>query len=418
MSPSLKTISSVPQRLLFTMFCVLTMALITACGGGGSSNGSSAGDNNSNFELKTILTGVAELMQKDFQTLDERLNALDTSVVTYCSSLGTPLRADNRIQAQADFKSVMETLQNTLMYGGFTDGGGTYGIGPVRDDLRLTQLYSWPLTSSCQVDLNLANDDGELKNAVNQRGIDSLEYLLFVDEGANHSCADNFPVLHPQLDTFDALNNGEKEQRRCAAMVNIVADAVVNASLLNSGWAASQDNYAAVMSTSSRPFETLNHISDGMFYFEKLVKEDKIDRPLGGNSTNNPPSCGPGQPCPDDLESSWARLSKENLIANMRAFQNLYHGGSGDIASLSGFDDWLISEGEDALAKKFGDEIQAVIDTLEAINGSLYDAIESDIVTVNTLLIGPVDTLSDTLRFHVLPALKLRLPQGSASDTD
>ncbi|MEM7292250.1 MAG: imelysin family protein, partial [Pseudomonadota bacterium] len=347
------------------------------------------------------------------------------SITTYCGALprGTNTSAFlTRAQAQNDFKTVMTTLQNTLMYGGWSDGGGSYGIGPVSEEFRLTQLYSWPLTSRCNIDLNLANNDPALKVAVNQRGLDALEHLLFVETDANHVCPDNFPIVHPQLNDFNALDAGEKESRRCAAMLTISADALSSAAALDSGWAADQGNFAATMAGSTNPGETLNHITDGMFYFEKLIKEDKLDKPTGGLITNNPPSCGIGQPCPDDVESPTARVSKENLIENMRAFQKLYLGGSSDPAAQLGFDDWLIEEGESALAASFSADIQSVIDALEAINGSLYDTIVNDIDTVNNLLSGntsaPVKAVSDALRFEVMPALGLTLPQGSASDTD
>ncbi|MEM7206789.1 MAG: imelysin family protein [Pseudomonadota bacterium] len=405
--------------------CVITLASLLAlsgCGGGSSGNDSS-GDNGSNttFDLTAVLTGISGLMQRDFATLHTRMETLNTSVTAYCGDLSSASREANRAQAQQDFASAMDTLQNTLMYGGWSDGGGAYGIGPVQDDFRMTQLYSWPLTSTCNVDLALANDESDLVNAVNQRGMDIVQYLLFVDESANHSCPDNFlidPDRAAVLNAFDNLDAADKELRRCNFMRNLVSDARDSAATLDAGWAADQGNFAAEMAGSTTPFETLNHITDGMFYFEKLIKEDKIDKPLGGSVTNNPPTCGAGQLCPADLESPQARLSKENLIANMQAFQRLYYGGSDDPSAQLGFDDWLTDEGHSELATRFGDNIQAVIDGLQAISGSFVEVFENDIGPLTTLQLGPVKAVSDELRFEVMPELGLALPAGSVSDTD
>ncbi|HBR96364.1 MAG TPA: hypothetical protein DD979_03170, partial [Gammaproteobacteria bacterium] len=154
------------------------------------------------------------------------------------------------------------------------------------------------------------------------------------------------------------------------------------------------------------------------FYFEKTLKENKLDQPLGGTATNTLPTCGAGQPCPQDVEAPHARISKENLRANVVAFQALYLGGDAADAEAQGFDDWLVAVGEETLATNFAQDIQAVIDAIDGIEGSLYDAIENDIASVNALLLGPVQDVSQPLRANILQALGLQLPKGSESDTD
>jgi hypothetical protein len=155
-----------------------------------------------------------------------------------------------------------------------------------------------------------------------------------------------------------------------------------------------------------------------MFYFEEVVKENKLDAPLGGGITNTTPSCGAGQPCPQDVESPHARISKENLIANMLSFQTLYYGGEVGDSAAKGFDDWLQAKDKTVLSKNFGDDIQAVIDGLKGIDGALFDAVNNDIDSINALVQGPLQDVSKALRFEVMPALGLSLPKGSESDTD
>ncbi|MCG8382945.1 MAG: imelysin family protein [Gammaproteobacteria bacterium] len=398
------------MRIASACLSLVLVLGLTACGGGSSSGG----DNNeppanSGIDQRALLTNYASIMRQGFAALGGSVDALETSVITYCDSLGSAGEPAARTAAQDAFKSAMNDVQYSLLH----------SVGPSLEDDRMVQLYSWPLTSSCQIDLKLARNLTELNLAVNIRGLDALEYLLFVDPAANHSCpASLIPSPPDLLDNFDALSADQKQARRCDFMRNVVDDAAASAQILADAWDPAIDDYGTTLINAVNPAEALNEVTDAMFYFEELVKENKLDQPLGGLLTNITPSCGAWQPCPQDVESPHARISKENLRVNMIAFQELYHGGAPDDTDALGLDDWLIEEGETALATNFGDNIQAVIDGLDNLNGTLYDAISNDLDALNALLTGPVQDVSIPLRESILQVLGLSLPQGSASDTD
>ncbi len=388
------------QNSLNKSILLASLYMLVSCGGG-TSGGSIDDDVNENTtDQRKIITDVGEIMQTGFLKLGTSITSLNTKVVDYCDALGTSEEQANRLVAQDSFKTAMSDLQASLLH----------SVGPSLEQDRMLQLYSWPLSSPCQIDLKLANSLPSLNIAVNKRGLDALEYLLFVEPNANNSCpSSTTPVPADLLDNFDALNTAEKQQRRCNFMIPVAADAQASAMILADAWDNSKGNYLNTLTETSNTKETLNRITDAMFYFEEVVKENKLDAPLGGAVTNASSICGLGNLCPEAVESPHARTSKENVRANMLAFQALY---------LAGFDGWLKDEGKDVLAQSFGGSIQAVIDDIGGIGGDFHDAVTNDTTLMNNLLNGSVQDVSRALRFDVLLALGLDLPAGSQSDTD
>ena len=378
---------------ILMLFSIFTLV---ACGGGsGSKSDGGNGVGGGTPQQKKLVADVANIMKASFAKLNGSTVLLDARVVAYCDALGANDEQSKRVAAQEAFKAAMNDLQRSLLH----------SVGPSLDEDRMLQLYSWPLSSPCKIDAKLANNVSTLNSAVDRRGMDALEYLLFVEPTNNHSC----PSTTAALDAFNGLSVVDKQARRCEFMMPVAADVKASAKILANAWDDSKGNYASTLTGSSNAKVTLNKVTDAMFYFEEILKENKFDAPLGGAVTNAISSCGIGNLCPQAVESPHARISKENIHANMLALQALYK---------AGFDDWLKAEGKDALAKSFGDDIQAVIDGTNSINGDFYGAISNDTVSMNNLLNGPVQDVSNALRFNVMPALVLKLPEGSASDTD
>jgi len=416
------------RKNLNILLLAISLGLLGACGGGGgggsstntptdtntdtptdnntdtstNDNPSDANQNTNAFDQRSLIANLAGVMRDDFLLLNASVSALKQKADAYCAGLGNANESTLRQEAQNSFKSTMQPLQTVAMY----------SLGPSLEEDSFRQLYSWPLTSSCSVDTQLAINSTDLNTQVFRRGLDIVEYLLFVEPSANHTCENT----NADLDQFNLLSSTEKQQRRCAFMQAVVDDVASNAQTLADAWDVDKGNYAATLTTSSDSTATLNQITDAMFYFEEVVKENKLDAPLGGSQTNTPPSCGAGALCPADVESPYARISKENMLVNVKAFQKLFQGGS-DKAGV-GFDDWLIAEGEAELANTMASDIQRIINDLETSDGSFYDALSTDANAWNALLLGPVQTVSNQLRFLFMPALGLQLPATSASDTD
>ncbi len=384
-----------------------------SCGGDDSSSDNGGG---SNFtEHAALITNVANIMDAGFTQTATSTALLQTSINAYCDTVTASGEGDPtaRTNAQNTFTAAMNDLQHSL----------EHVVGPALDTTRGTKvLYSWPLTSTCRIDEKQAANDVNVGGDVTIRGIDAIEYLLYVDTTTKtpNSCA----TQTTELTAFDALSLAEKQLRRCDYMVNVIADAVSTADTLKEAWNASApDNYVLTMTSTTNATATLNDVTDAMYYLASVVKDNKLDQPMGGDRTLTPPSCGQGSPCAVDVESPNAKISLSNLRNNTLAFQKLFFGGDpADKASNVGFDDWLEAEdGNRIVADKMDAdlvELLTSIDALEVSDGTLFDAINNNITAVNTLFDGPFQSVSRAFRDTVLPTLGLNLPQGSQADMD
>ncbi|PID61354.1 MAG: hypothetical protein CSB44_07480 [Gammaproteobacteria bacterium] len=398
-------------------FFILSVLLLAACGGSdsndtaaGNTDGSGSAGGNGDATIQAgILESVAQNLPARYAEMSSRVADLQTAIGGYCESAE---RVSNHAAviapAQSAFAEAMETVQQNLLF----------QFGPALVDDRMAQLYSWPLSSSCQIDQKLAENETALSASVDRRGLDALGYLLHVAPDDGHSCDDGSETSNPQLAAFDALSADDRQARRCEYMQAVAADASDSARILADAWSVDGGNYGAELVQAGQANANLNAISDALFYLEEVVKENKLDAPLGGGVTNTAPSCGLGQLCPDDVEAPWSRLSKSYVVDNLKGFGILFRGGSEDPATAIGFDDWLADVDEAALAERMLDDVDDAIARLEAIDDSLYDAIGNQTTQVNEVLQGPVQNLGQTLKTEFVRALGLDLPAGSASDTD
>ncbi len=391
---------------------VLPLFVLASCGGGGDSTGGGGATFKEFSQSSTQIANVASIMNDGYAQLNTSVAALNASVIDYCADAASIADAAKRTAAQDAFKVAMNDVQHSLLH-----GVGIFAFGPAAHQERgMEVLYSWPTINNCEIDRNLAQNKTALNLALNQKGVDALEYLLFVEEDAGHSCPMGAtPVT--DLATFKALPPADQQALRCAYMLPVAADAVVTAQRLADDWNPAIGNYVETMTSNPNIQSTMNDITDVMYYLREDFREFKLDSPLGGGLTNTKPvSCDLGTLCPQDVESPTALVSKENLRANILSFQQLYWGGSDRTAV--GFDDWLSEvQGDSVLAGRMDVEIQAILTALDAIDGTWFDAINNDNNDANAVL-DAVDVVSDSLRFDMLPALALSVPTAKASDTD
>ncbi len=366
-------------------------------------------------EQAALIANVANLMDTGFTNLATSTEALKTSIGSYCATVtgGSAGGATERTAVQTAFKTAMNDVQHALLY----------GVGPALNQEKGTKvLYSWPSTSTCRIDHKQADNDATIPVDTTIRGMDALEYLLFIEPAANHSC----PASDTDADLviFNALAANAKQRRRCDYMINVIADVVVTSTTLKKAWNASApDNYVATMTSASNTTATLNKVTDAMYYFASIVKDNKLDQPMGGTRTNTSPSCGAGKPCAVDVESPHAKISLDNLKANTLAFQKLFFGGDpANKATNVGFDDWLEAvDGNRTVADKMDADLVALlarIDGLKTSNGTLFSAVTNNITAVNALFDTPLQGVTRSLRDTIIPDLGLKLPQASGSDTD
>jgi len=407
------------SRPLARLGMVALLAIgVASCGGDSNDDDNGGGGGESNFtDHAALIANSANIMGAGFAQLATSTTALQTSINAYCADAASIADAANRTAAQDAFKTAMNDVQHSVMH----------KIGPAEDAINgIRIVYSWPLTSSCRVDTKLSEGlvaGGEVLppgNPINRRGMDALEYLLFVDSAAMHSCDPT--TAGADLVAFDALSAEAKQARRCGYMKHTIVDVVAVADTLKTAWASP---VSAITGTNSDPLVTLNDITDAMYYLADEGKEDKLDQPMGGGRTQTTPSCGLGVPCPADVESPNAKLSFDNLRANTLAFQNLYFGGaSADKANNVGFDDWMEAvDGNRVAADKMGSDIEAVLAGLDSLQNdtncaTLYHSITHCSTQLQTFFDGPFQDVTQGFRDNVLPNLGLRRPQGSLADVD
>ena len=95
---------------------------------------------------------------------------------------------------------------------------------------------------------------------------------------------------------------------------------------------------------------------------------------------------------------------------------HVFAGVDGEAATY-GFDELLAEEGAGDLADAMTSKTEAAIAAIEAIDGSLYDAVTAGSPTVQAAY-DAVKSLTDDLKGHFVTVLSLTVPQEGAGDND
>jgi predicted lipoprotein len=347
---------------------------------------------------------LATLTQFTEKTLE-----LKTATATFSD---TPSDA-NRIAAQSAWAAAIDVWQMAeVMQLGPAGVSGAVAAG---QDLR-DGIYSWNIVSACRVDRKTAsgvylNVDDYRNEAVNVHGLDALEYLLY-NTNEDNACG---PLNAINTDgTWANLTDlSSKRAAHSATVASILHDRAV--ALLDL-WAPENGNFAGEVTgagqtsmTYASPQEALNAVTDAMFYAEKTTKDMKLAIPLGisGCSTDT---------CPEDLESQYARRSKEHVRANMVAFQQLYLGGPADENHM-GIDDVLVSVGADELANSITTGLVDSINAIDAIEGDLATALANNPSQVQAAF-DATRTVMTLFKTQLMATLNLEVPARAASDND
>lgn len=291
-------------------------------------------------------------------------------------------------------------------------GAGSAGI---EGEFLRDELYSWPAVNTCRIDQELVAGEYGAPDFIDTRlvnvyGFDALEYLLFAPTSDN-TCPPQLPINGSG--EWAALGEAELEVRRTAYAAVVASAMATVADDLESTWAEggtwhgylSDPNSGPLGSTSAAMDEVLRAI----FYIDKSLKDIKLARPAGLKDCS-------ADVCLEDVESPWAGVSKENAVANLAAFRELFWAGpSGDEGV--GFDDWLTAVGEGALGDEMLADTDAAIEALEAIDGSFVEALTADADALDVSHAAVVE-LTDDLKGDFPVVLMLNIPTEAAGDAD
>jgi predicted lipoprotein len=348
---------------------VATAVAFVGCDGGGGSTDAFA---DRKREILGSLGGT--VIRPALQDFAAAAEALEAAAAAHAAD---PSDA-NRVAAQDAWIEAMSVWQRAeLMQLGPAGMGGVEAGVAGGMDLR-DEIYSWPSTSSCRVDQETVDgpiDDpdalgGEL---VNVRGLDALEYLLFA-ESLDNTCSELSPINAEG--TWAALSEEEIVQRRATYAHSAAVLVARTAAQLAQAWAPAGGDWVAELSTAGAASETyataqqaMNDLAGAMLYLDTQVRDMKLGEPAGitGCTTAT---------CLESLESPWANRSKAHILENLRGFQRLFLGGEPGTDAL-GIDDLLVDVGAEDLAVQLTEAIAAALVAVEAIDGTLREAIEA-----------------------------------------
>jgi len=312
----------------------------------------------------------------------------------------------NREAAQAAWRDAMAVWQQAeMMQIGPAGMGGTECPVVGGTDLR-DEIYSWDLTSECRIDQETVDEtyadvDALAGELVNVRGLDAIEYLLFVEDGSN-DCSSLSPINAEG--SWAALGDAEVTARR-AAYAHAAATLVARqATALRDQWEPDDGGFATDLATAgqdgsaySRAQAAFNDLGGAMLYLDVATRDMKLAEPAGIAGCME-------DTCFDSLEHPHARVSLASILANVRGFQRLFLGEQPGTEG-QGWDDLLIEVGAEDLATDLTEAIAAAVSALEALGtDSLEEAVTSDASAVMAAYeaVGMAQRLFKTDVFTVL----------------
>lgn len=379
--------------------CALLMLAMSCDGGGEPDAGTDALADRKREVLASLGANVILPTYRDFAA---SAAALEAATATLASD---PSEA-NRTAAQDAWVAAIAIWQRAEMFPiGIAGMSGTQGVVGGMD--LGDEIYSFPNTITCRIDQETTEQayldpDAFRAERVDVRGLDSLEYLLFAPTAAN-TCEATHAINAEG--TWAALGDAEVSARRAAYAHTLAVLVKRHADALVSAWEPDEGNFLGALSTAGEggsPFRSAQHGLNDLAgqliaYADAMMKDMKIGEPAGILRC-------PATTCLDQLESPWAHRSKEHVLVNLRSLETLVLGAPPGTEAL-GIDDLLIEIGAGETAAELVSAIEGAIAAVEALEGDLTTAIETDragvmaafdaMTTAVTLLKSDLVTLLD-----------------------
>lgn len=406
------------MRTGFTRLVSMTLVSLTlgACGGGGGSDGGGeAASPCDNFDCQAMVDNLAaNVMRPTFSDFRDAADTLKTRMETLQGDPAGPGSPNTALEeARQAWKDAMAVWQRAEVM----------QAGPLTDNSSVLRdtLYSWPATSSCDVDQEVifAEDQGGgydiSTRSLKRRGLDALGYLLFTDT-LDHTCPGSITATQD----WNARPDAERAQVRADFGVDVAGDLFDHAQQLVSDW----DGFVTEVEQAGNGDgrfdsveEAVNALSDALFYLEKQTNDTKLALPAGIKAN----SCGgESTVCPNDVESPFSRVSKENVRQNMKGFELMFLGNEPGGTDAPGFSEFLSAQDDDdgaSVARNMEADLEAAFVQLDEVDGSLYDAVNNDLQDV-------IDThdqlglVNRQLKNQFLAVLGLSIPDSAAGDGD
>lgn len=425
---SSQTVLSFNRKFICTT--IVTATLLTACGEKSSSTSGSGFNNDkdtdTDFDQTALVTSIVDnVITPTYQNFSEQSAMQMEAINSYCQA---EISLSEGGVEQAEVTSLKDiakdSWRNAIDAWQLAD---MMQLPPLlADDGALrNNIYSWPITNSCGVDLDVtyfkADDiNGQpydiAKRSASRKSMVGLEYLLFNDN-LEHSCTGStIPV------DWNAQTEQYRKIARCEYALEVAKDIETNTDELLVQWLGENDNagYAAKLKQAGEAdsdfdsvHDAVNEISDAIFYLDSVTKDEKLATPLGLFSNE----CGT-QACPESVESTYSKYSINNIENNLLALKMFLQGALTDNqAEALGFTDYLNDVGDTLTAEFLTEQVEVAINDAQNYPNSLADTLVSDEEKV-TATHAEVKAITDSLKSDFINSLALELPQTSAGDND
>lgn len=386
--------------------CALSI-LASACGNGGNPTPDAPGPIDG-FDRNVMLTHLAtQVLLPIQQAFAVEATALPGAVEAYCDALQAGNVGTTRDDAQAAWSAAIDRWQRTE----------AVMVGPVAmNQLALRdRINAWPLISSCSLDrdtatlaLDPASYDLSTK-LINARSLMSIEYLLFKTDTA-HTC-----IAEPT-----GWSTLDHPLARCRLAQVLAVDVAAAAVELETAWKADGGDFVGMLSRAgeagsgfTNAHEAINHVSDGIFYVDKFVKDMKLGESAGIVAN----SCGTVQePCLSEVEFRLADRGTFAIRANLAALREVFTGTT-ETADGPGFDDFLIAVDHPEVAARMTQSLDTAIAKADAMPDSFLGALGSEYTSVVETHTA-VRAFTEDLKSQFLTLLSLEIPNDVATDND
>ncbi|MGF1468894.1 MAG: imelysin family protein [Sandaracinaceae bacterium] len=359
-------------------------------------------------EVLLALTDAVLLPQ--LQDVRDRAVELETATAAYAGEVTEP----NRSAARSAWRATMVAWQS--VEAALIGPGAAAGSGPGGEDLGL-EIHSWPETNRCRMDQETVAESfrsvEQLRSEdMNVRGLDALEVLLFVEDTAN-ACPPQDPINAEG--TWDAIGPEGVRARRAAYAATLAVLVRERAEAILAGWAGA-DGFRAELAEAglgSLLFPTaqlaVSNLAGSLFYLESEVLDMKIGDPSGLRMASRPRCEAP--PCPDDLESSIAAHSRDNVAANLAGARAVV------VGAPVGLDDLLDDLGAGSTAADLTSALDDAAAAVEAVEPSLEAALTDDPETVEAAF-AALQAVVVILETDFAAALDFSPPAPPVGDND
>jgi uncharacterized protein len=364
------------------------------------------------FSKADLVQAFADCAMQQYDDFHAKTEALVVATEALAASPG----AGTLATAQDAFRNAMRSWQRAEVFG---FGPAARSSEPGGRNLR-DEIYLYPLGNACLVDqqiVNKAYDGASFASSLGSgRGLTALEYLLFHTDSTNACLA---AITINKNGTWAALDAEELGQRRADYAAAVATDVRARAKALAQAWDPAHGDFehSFTHAGGSSPYaaqtDALTAVSDALFYIDLEVKDYKLGWPLGlVSECINAPS-----PCPTAVESRYAQTSTDHLRQNLIAARKVFEGCGTGYWGL-GFDDWLIDVGEEELAQRMLEALQAAQAEVDALDPKLEQAIFESPPSKVAAVHAAVKAFTNLLKTEFVTMLNIELPDTAQGDND